>query len=290
MKKHARPQIQYLEPQEGHPFTVDERTHEQERTGVLFHAHETYEVTVVLGGEGCYEVRSAANAVRRIPVCRDTILLWDARIPHRALDEKGKPLHQIIMEFRFDMLKGYSLARAFNNVFVKTNPIVLRHTPINHRIKTALRTILEEDRNALPGSREAIQSGIYTIFTEVYRFLFCTTHHEQGGSDERIRNVLITLHERFHEHISLETYATSVGLSVRHFSDLFRKTTGKTFIAYCNALRIEYAKEELSQTERSVTSIAFAAGFDSLQHFNKTFKQHTTLSPRAYRKREKSAL
>ena len=54
---------------------------------------------------------------------------------------------------------------------------------------------------------------------------------------------------------------------------------------YLIELRIERARQLLRETELTVTQICHRVGFNSLSHFTTTFRQHTGLSPSAYRRR-----
>lgn len=66
---------------------------------------------------------------------------------------------------------------------------------------------------------------------------------------------------------------------IRNFNRLYKKSP----IAYYHERRIEYAKEQLSKTARSVSSIAAQMNTDSYS-FNRFFRTHTGVSPSDYRK------
>ena len=85
------------------------------------------------------------------------------------------------------------------------------------------------------------------------------------------------------EEISLERVARAVNVSAGYFSELFHKATGLTFTDYVSRVRVEKVKNLLQNPRLQITSIAYDTGFRSLSQFNRTFKQLTGLSPRAYR-------
>jgi AraC-like DNA-binding protein len=84
--------------------------------------------------------------------------------------------------------------------------------------------------------------------------------------------------------LSLHDTAKHAGLSPAHFSHVFHQVTGVNFTRYVQALRIAEAKKLLSETERTITDICFACGFNSLTHFNRVFRCFEHRSPRHYRK------
>ena len=83
--------------------------------------------------------------------------------------------------------------------------------------------------------------------------------------------------------LALDEAATAAGLSVAHFSNLFHKKTGVTFTRYVQTRRIEEAKRLLAETDRTITDICYACGFNSLTHFNRVFRRGTGGSPTDYR-------
>lgn len=90
--------------------------------------------------------------------------------------------------------------------------------------------------------------------------------------------------ERFTDpELAIPEVAQMAGLSVAHFSHLFHQKTGVTFTRYVQTRRIEEAKRLLGETDRTITDIAFACGFNSLTHFNRVFRRGTGASPTGYR-------
>ena len=74
-------------------------------------------------------------------------------------------------------------------------------------------------------------------------------------------------------------------MSTAHLSRLFNQHMDCSIPAFRNRLRIERAKMELKTTEKSITEIAFACGFNSLTHFNRVFHSDVGESPSSFRQR-----
>ena len=81
------------------------------------------------------------------------------------------------------------------------------------------------------------------------------------------------------EPLTLDAAATASGMSRRTFTNQFKARTGRTWLEYVNALRIERAQELLRETDRKVTSIAFQCGFEDLSTFYRAFKRITGNTP-----------
>lgn len=85
----------------------------------------------------------------------------------------------------------------------------------------------------------------------------------------------------------LEELATLAGLSVPHFSVLFRRQTGYAPIDFAIRQRIRAACRLLDTTRASITDIAAEAGFEDPYYFSRCFRRVMGTSPRAYRQRVK---
>ncbi|MCZ7644534.1 MAG: AraC family transcriptional regulator [Planctomycetota bacterium] len=78
--------------------------------------------------------------------------------------------------------------------------------------------------------------------------------------------------------------ARLANLSVPAFSRFFRRSTGKSFTRYVNELRIGHACRMLIETDKSVSEIAFASGFQNLSNFNRRFRELKRAGPREFRR------
>ena len=67
----------------------------------------------------------------------------------------------------------------------------------------------------------------------------------------------------------------------------FKQYTGQTLINYLTKLRINYAANLLSYSNYPIIDISYQTGYNSLSHFNHTFKKHTGLTPSEYRKKHR---
>ena len=91
--------------------------------------------------------------------------------------------------------------------------------------------------------------------------------------------------EHFGEQITLDDIAKEMHLAPTYFSTLFSKTLGVTFISYLSTVRMNYAKQLLVYSDKSVTRICFECGFSSLSHFLREFKKQNGITPTEFRKK-----
>ncbi|MBQ7901804.1 MAG: AraC family transcriptional regulator [Clostridia bacterium] len=82
---------------------------------------------------------------------------------------------------------------------------------------------------------------------------------------------------------SLSDIANGFGISEEHFCRLFKKHTGYRPFEYMNLIRIQKAKELLSNTDTDIKDIAAQIGFESHSYFSMLFKKHVGVTPTMYR-------
>ncbi len=103
-------------------------------------------------------------------------------------------------------------------------------------------------------------------------------------SDFRVRRSLRMIQEKMGEDFEMEKLARAVGLSRPHFFKLFKQYMGVTPNVYMNTLRSERAIEELLNTDKTVTDIAFDLGFSSQASFTRFFSSNVGIAPSEYRR------
>jgi AraC-like DNA-binding protein len=118
-----------------------------------------------------------------------------------------------------------------------------------------------------------------------HRMLFAQTTHEP----DVVRNAKAFIHEHLTENLSLEAVANAANVSLFHFCKLFKKATGLTFTDFVNHARVEKARRLLMRPSSRITEVAYDVGFQSLSHFNRSFRRIMNESPSEFRSRFKSS-
>jgi AraC-like DNA-binding protein len=102
----------------------------------------------------------------------------------------------------------------------------------------------------------------------------------------RLKAVLMILEKRFAEpDFSAQRLAAAAALSECYVNDLLYEA-GASFTLRLLELRLCKAADLLAQlTERRISDIAFACGFNDLSYFNRCFRRRFGLTPTAARGR-----
>lgn len=85
------------------------------------------------------------------------------------------------------------------------------------------------------------------------------------------------------EPLDVRAVAAVAHVSEAHFIRSFRAVFGETPHRYLQRRRVERSMFLLRETDRSVTDICFAVGFNSLGTFSRTFREIVGETPSAYR-------
>lgn len=82
---------------------------------------------------------------------------------------------------------------------------------------------------------------------------------------------------------SLASMAKAVAMHEDKVAALIRRGYGQNFKQYLNRIRLTEAQRLLRSTDRQISEIAFAVGYNSVSHFNRVFKQFFDCTPREFR-------
>lgn len=85
--------------------------------------------------------------------------------------------------------------------------------------------------------------------------------------------------------ISLKKLCEQFHYQEDYYSRLIKKNTGLTYAQYVHALKMDKAKNLLTNTDMSVQEILQYLGYQSHSHFYKIFQEETGLTPTQYRQK-----
>lgn len=108
---------------------------------------------------------------------------------------------------------------------------------------------------------------------------------EETRSDyqERITRVLLYIRHHLDDPLSLDELASVAYFSPYHFHRVFRGMVGETVAEHVRRLRLERAARHLIYTPRSVTDLAFDAGYETMESFIRAFRKRFGYAPSCYR-------
>jgi AraC family transcriptional regulator len=98
-----------------------------------------------------------------------------------------------------------------------------------------------------------------------------------------LQEITRTLQSRFDEPLRFDALAREIGLHPVYLSRAFQRYTGQTMQECVRALRLCHARQLLSTSVRTVSSIAADSGFADSSHLTRTFSRSLGITPNAFR-------
>ncbi len=167
-----------------------------------------------------------------------------------------------------------------------------RHFPApgwSSELRALIRHLLHEQTLGRPGSALMITGLACQALGHVVRATGRREAKRAGSADQparaRVAAHAAELAHTFYHRQSVDGAAASLGLSRRHFTQLFREATGESWLEAMQRHRLAHARRLLRESNRSATSIGFECGFEDITTFYRAFKAAEGTSPLAWRQK-----
>lgn len=123
----------------------------------------------------------------------------------------------------------------------------------------------------------------------LYRFL-CALLREleqppETGRSPVVRMACEIMEQEYGTLEGVEALASRLGVSLAHFSRIFKEKNGISPIRYLTNIRIQKAMNDLLNTEYNLREISERNGFSGQNYFCKVFHRVTGMTPMEYRRR-----
>jgi len=142
------------------------------------------------------------------------------------------------------------------------------------------------DRMSCTQVAHAIEEMFLMDFRRGYSSEFIAVGGQTYHQDESILQVQQWLEIHFASHITLQMLANKTNMSLRTFKRRFKEATGETPMQFLQQLRLEQGKDMLKYSQKKVSEIAWALGYEDPGHFNRLFKRHFGTTPARWRKKQ----
>lgn len=246
--------------------------------------HPHCELNITLEGKGIQYI--GTEKIERSPI---DIVLIGPGTPHYGFIT-SLPLRQIAVYFSpiflLELAPKSDGARALARFTLPRtiqDRVVRPPKQVGARIAGHLENLLEEFENPRPFSEFQTRALLLEALAELFRWEESTSRvFEQAApivNWPQLEASLHFLHEHYAEPIYVEDLSKAVGLSVSRLQAMFRDAFGMSCVQYLRAYRISNATARLCLPDARVTEVAFSVGFETLSHFNTTFRTLMGMSP-----------
>ena len=261
------------------------------------HRHTYVQVNYVYKGSGYHTVGGKKNEI-----VKGDIFIIPPFVPHEIASNSDKKLEIFEFEFRTDFVlphieddekaDGYldfAYLEPFMVVEEEMRPRFNLNDKMQNEVESILWEVYEEYEKQNAGYKLVSKALLLKLLVLVGRAF---SNEIKGTETEKIfgkykKAVLKSaqyIDENFSKSLTLDEIASKAGYSKSHFCYLFKSVMGKTYIEYLNEVRVSAAKRLLTETEMSISEIAYEVGYNSGANFNKNFKLITGVTPTSIRK------
>jgi AraC family transcriptional regulator len=167
--------------------------------------------------------------------------------------------------------------------------VELRHECklVDARVSALVAAVNAERLAGFPSGRlflDSVEQALAAALVDGHAVRRPSLRMYRGGlSPARLRRVTELVFGKVEDELTLQEMAESAGLSMAHFSQMFRRSTGESPHQFVLRHRVERAKEMLRAAEARMLDVAVACGFKTQQHFARVFRRVCGTSPTEYR-------
>ncbi len=257
------------------------------------HHHDFFELFYVLEGKCSHRVRDHSSAMHTGDLC-----FIQPRVIH-ALDVSDNSIiidvlirKSTFRHYFYSILQGDNLLA---NFFMSTLYIdrgidfLIFHTgedPELHRAFIELCGEFMERKDYYSVLVNAIVTKIFVVLLRKYMNA-CEVPESLGQASQTSMSIARYLQTNAAT-ATLNGLAAEFHYSPEYVSRLIKQMTGQTFIQLLTAIRLENAEKLLRDTALPVSDVAAAVGYESSEHFIRTFRKHVGLTPIGYRKKKRA--
>lgn len=214
-------------------------------------------------------------SVRRLGgVCVSAFLLAEAGV----LNDKRATTH-----WKF----GQELARRFPQVKVESEPIwvkdgnIYTSAGISAGIDLALAWVEEDCGSQL--AHEIARELVLFLRRPGGQQQLSVSLARQASEMKGIQELQVWIADHLEKNLSVQALAERAAMSVRNFERVFTRETGCTPARYVAQMRVEAARRQLEDTDKSIEQIARSCGFVNADLMRRAFIRSVGTTPGRYR-------
>ena len=262
-------------------------------TPAVPHSHDFFEMFYVLEGRCIHQVGGASAVLRTGDLC-----LIQPHVTHSIDVSDESVVIDVLMRrstFRhyfYSILQGDNvLANFFMSSFYSRQGInyLLFHTGQDGDLIQAFLGLCFEFFEQREYYSVIINSMLTWVFVQLLREHLATCELPEDQVKDAQTAIRIARYLQMNASAAtLGGLAAELHYSPEYASRQIKQITGQTFIQLLTSVRLENAEQLLRDTALPVADIAAAVGYESSEHFIRTFRKHKGITPSGYRQRKRA--
>ncbi len=248
------------------------------------HAHEFFEIDMILDGSGTNETRTGKN-----PVSTGDIVLGNQFEGHALIP--GPSLGVRSIKFGRSLLEDDFSARLLLP-FISRLPEFRAKLPLEKSVRADVFAVSSALVSEYEGQKAHWERTVVSLFSAVLTMIYRSyeTYASRRGirvsetAQPLITSILAYLDANYTTDLRIAAMLKQFSISASHANTVFKRATGRSIKDYLTVKRLARARKLLAETTTPISDICFAAGFSDISNFNRAFKAFTGKAPGEFRR------
>lgn len=270
----------------GSSLAVMNCTNDQSCKAIGWHIHPEYEIVYVRNGSGRLHI-----ATKHLSYDDGVLLFLGPDIPHTDFGNNEQPdAMEVVVQFTpafvQEKLAVFPEFAAIRKLIGRSGNVLRFGKPLRAKLDAVfVRLAAAGPTGKLLGTLEVLQAMATAAVHEVEELFVSpvATLATKPRDTARLERVFAFVSDQYAQRVSSADAAAHVGLTTNAFCRFFRRQTGRSFVDFLNAFRIERAQDLLMHSSVSVREAMYATGFRDPAYFSKVFRRYVGGTPSAVR-------
>ncbi len=233
---------------------------------------ESFLIAAVVKGSGTLNVDGDIHSLS----AGDCFFI-DCRVPHTFTSSETDP-----WEIAWTHFNG-ATSEQYYEYFLSQNRNVF-HPVYFDRIVSVINELIDISEKTTPDS-EIVASKLIVELLTLALTVNISGEQYDSALKQKLAAVNSYIEEHFNEDLSLEQLSSRFYISKFYLTREYKKIYGNTIFQHIITARINYGKQLLRFSDKSVEEIAHLCGFNDQSYFARQFKKAENLTCFAYRKK-----
>jgi len=265
------------------PFSFYYSRVPEDMPDVALHWHPEIEINMLKKGEGNYQVGD-----RNIHAVKGDIIIITPNILHSLYTDTMIESDTFLcsMDFMGSALydkASVSYIRPIVNGAKVFSPLITDSSECYNEVSECVTKIFDVGRKEDKFYELVLKSELYRLIYLLYKYGKIKVQDDSAKRLDKIKTALQYIQENYQEELRVSELADLCHFSKAYFMSFFKKNVGIPCVEYIMQFRLKKAGEELKDTDKSISEIAFDCGFRNLSNFNRHFKSYFGVVPKDFR-------
>ncbi len=234
---------------------------------------DSFSIIYITKGKGVFESKTAET----IPVSEGSIILLFPGEWHRY-----KPNKKSGWKEYFVAAKGKVITELLANDFFKKERPILK-IGADEKIIELFQYIISTIQKQ-PVSFMQVAAGAFHFMISLLYAHSKQNHRNSNRTEQIIQKAKVIFHQHVDSNISGPQVASRLNVSYPWFRRMFKHYTNISPNQYHQQLKIQKAKDLLSDPSKAIKEVSSELGYDSAYHFSKIFKTCTGYAPSHFKR------